>query len=255
MIARRFMAASTSTHWNAEPVPTKTEDLSPQGHDNPGQESADRNKAGDLMDGIYRHQRQIYDVTRKYYLLGRDRLIRELDVPAGGLVLELGCGTGRNLIKAAHQYPDAKFHGIDLSSEMLKTARAGIERSGLEDRILLACGDATAFDPQTLFGTKAYDRVFISYSLSMIPQWEAVIEAALAAVAGGGSLHVVDFGQQERLPTWFRRMLHAWLAKFHVTPRAELEAELASAASRHGGKLEFASIFADYTRIATIRLG
>ena len=30
-----------------------------------------------LMDGVYRHQRHIYDLTRKFYLLGRDRLIRD----------------------------------------------------------------------------------------------------------------------------------------------------------------------------------
>ena len=28
------------------------------------------------MDRIYRHQRHIYDLSRKFYLLGRDRLIR-----------------------------------------------------------------------------------------------------------------------------------------------------------------------------------
>ena len=53
---------------------------------------------GDLMDRLYRHQRHIYDLTRKYYLLGRDELIAELDPPPHGTVLEIGCGTGRNLL-------------------------------------------------------------------------------------------------------------------------------------------------------------
>lgn len=34
-----------------------------------------------LMDATYRHQRRIYDVTRRHFLLGRDRLIAELDPP------------------------------------------------------------------------------------------------------------------------------------------------------------------------------
>ena len=38
------------------------------------------------MDRIYRYQRYIYDLTRKYYLLGRDRLIAGLNVPEGGSV-------------------------------------------------------------------------------------------------------------------------------------------------------------------------
>ena len=40
------------------------------------------------MDAIYRTQRHFYDLTRKYYLLGRDRLIRRLDPPKGGSVIE-----------------------------------------------------------------------------------------------------------------------------------------------------------------------
>jgi len=57
------------------------------------------------MDAIYRYQRYIYDASRKYYLLGRDRLIGELAPPPGGSVLEIACGTGRNLVKAARRYP------------------------------------------------------------------------------------------------------------------------------------------------------
>ncbi len=59
----------------------------------------------ELMDRVYRHQRHVYDLTRKHYLLGRDHLIDRLEPPAGGHVLELGCGTGRNLIAAAKRYP------------------------------------------------------------------------------------------------------------------------------------------------------
>jgi S-adenosylmethionine-diacylgycerolhomoserine-N-methlytransferase len=53
------------------------------------------------MDAIYRGQRHIYDLTRRYYLLGRDMLIRDLAPPAGGSVLEVGCGKARNLIAVA----------------------------------------------------------------------------------------------------------------------------------------------------------
>ena len=84
------------------------------------------------MDAIYRYQRYIYDATRKYYLLGRDRLLDELEPPPGGSVLEIACGTGRNLIGAARRYPDARFYGFDISSAMLDTARAPIARGGLE---------------------------------------------------------------------------------------------------------------------------
>ena len=101
-----------------------------------------------LMDGVYRYQRHVYDLTRKYYLLGRDRLIERLDVPPGGTVLELGCGTGRNLARAARAYPDARFFGLDISAGMLETAAVAVRREGLSGRVALARGDASDFDAQ-----------------------------------------------------------------------------------------------------------
>ncbi|WP_333781826.1 class I SAM-dependent methyltransferase [Sphingomonas sp. CV7422] len=67
----------------------------------------ERDHAG-RMDRIYGGQRHIYDLTRKYYLFGRDRLIRQLDLGMGGTLIEIGCGTGRNLIRAARQWPAAR---------------------------------------------------------------------------------------------------------------------------------------------------
>ena len=79
------------------------------------------------MDSTYRVQRYFYDVTRKYYLLGRDRLLREMNVQPGETVLEVGCGTGRNLIILARRHPDARFFGLDASASMLETAEWKIE--------------------------------------------------------------------------------------------------------------------------------
>jgi S-adenosylmethionine-diacylgycerolhomoserine-N-methlytransferase len=144
-------------------------------------------------------------------------------------VLEIGCGTARNLMLAARHYPDARLFGIDISAEMLKSAEATISKNRIGDRVRLAQGDATRFDACNLFGVAQFDRVFFSYSLSMIPGWEAALDQAIQAVAPGGELHVVDFGQQAALPGWFGKALKAWLARFHVTPRANL----GDAMSRH----------------------
>lgn len=184
------------------------------------------------MDAIYRSQRHIYDLTRKYYLLGRDALIDGLAPPASGTVLEIGCGTGRNLICAARRWPAARFYGIDISAAMLATARANVARAGLSDRIAFAQGDATAFDAMALFGIAEFDRVFQSYTLSMIPDWRGALREGVAKLAPGGRLDVVDFGQQERLPRWFRALLFAWLGTFDVSPRADLFAVIDEIAPR-----------------------
>jgi S-adenosylmethionine-diacylgycerolhomoserine-N-methlytransferase len=185
------------------------------------------------MDHIYRYQRYIYDLTRKYYLLGRDRLIAGLDVPEGGSVLELGCGTGRNLVAAARRWPRAAFHGIDISAAMLDTAGRSLRRKGLGGHIRLAQGDATDFLRHQPFEREAFDRVFLSYTLSMIPGWQLALEEAVHALAPGGVLHIVDFGQQEHLPRAFRTLLFAWLGKFDVAPRGDLMPVLEELAERH----------------------
>jgi S-adenosylmethionine-diacylgycerolhomoserine-N-methlytransferase len=176
------------------------------------------------MDAIYKRQRHFYDLTRKYYLLGRDRLIAGLDLAECGSVIEIGCGTARNLIAIAQAWPAARLFGIDLSEAMLTTARANVARAGLSDRIMLAQGDATDFDACALFGETWFDRVVLSYTLSMIPDWRAAMlqAARLARMARGGRVEIVDFGQQERLPDVFRRGLFAWLDRFDVTPRGAL---------------------------------
>jgi S-adenosylmethionine-diacylgycerolhomoserine-N-methlytransferase len=207
----------------------------------------------ELMDRLYRRQRHVYDITRKYYLLGRDRLIRRLNPPAGSRVLEIGCGTARNLIVAARHYPDVRFFGIDISSEMLETARRLVERQGLGADIRLARADATAFDPALLFGVPGFSRIFVSYSLSMMPGWQSVLAQALGWLAPGGELHVVDFGSQERLPDWFRRGLREWLRLFHVTPREELERELTLLGLRTGALTLFERPFRGYAQYAICR--
>lgn len=182
--------------------------------------------ATSAMDAMYRYQRHIYDLTRKFYLLGRDGLIEKLDARPGTRVLEIGCGTGRNLITAAEAYPQARFFGVDVSHEMLASAEKSIAKAGLCERVQVAHADATNFDPAGLIGVSKFDRVFISYTLSMIPAWEGVLDSALSLLANGGQLHIVDFGGQERLPAWFRGLLRRWLAAFHVTPRDDMEARL-----------------------------
>lgn len=206
------------------------------------------------MNRMYRRQRHIYDGTRRYYLLGRDRLIANLGADAGADVLEIGCGTGRNLVHAARLHPDARFFGIDISTEMLTSAISAISRRDLTPRIRVAHGDGTAFNPQVLFGTPSFDRIMISYSLSMIPDWRRVLKAAAGRLKPGGSLHIVDFGNQERLPGIARTLLKRWLALFGVTPPDDLERELSVMVKTSNGDLAFDRPFRGYAQYAVLTL-
>ncbi|MFA6219163.1 MAG: class I SAM-dependent methyltransferase [Erythrobacter sp.] len=182
-----------------------------------------------LMDQVYRGQRHIYDLTRKYYLFGRDGLIAHLDAQPGASVLEIACGTGRNLAAIGSRWEGSELHGLDISEEMLKSARAT-----LGSRARLARGDACRFDPVALFGRETFERIVLSYSLSMIPDWEAALRQAAALVEPGGSLHIVDFGSLAGMPRPLASLLRRWLARFHVAPRSGLRERLSQLCDEEG---------------------
>lgn len=182
-----------------------------------------------LMDEVYRGQRHIYDLTRKYYLFGRDTLIAGLNAAPGMRVLEVACGTGRNLARIGKAWPGVRLFGLDISAEMLKSARAAL---GQEAR--LGEGDACSFDSPALLGEPAFERIVLSYSLSMIPEWERALDHAASLLAPGGTLHIVDFGDLRGGPAPLSRALRRWLAMFHVKPRDDMAAVAARIAAARG---------------------
>lgn len=200
---------------------------------------------GALMDQVYRRQRLFYDATRKFYLLGRDHLLRELDPAPDAAILEIACGTGRNLDRIDRLYPGRRLFGLDISSEMLRSARAK-----LGTRAQLVQGDACGFDPEAAFGLAKFDRIVMSYSLSMIPDWQAAMAEALRHLAPMGELHIVDFGDQTRMPSWFDKGLRSWLARFHVSPRDRLQSVLPT---NGAFAVSHRSLLRDYAQYACVR--
>ena len=173
-----------------------------------------------LMDRVYRRQRHIYDFTRKYYLFGRDRLIDGLALKPGARVLEVGCGTARNLVRIAKRHPDAKLFGLDASSQMLITAERVLEGAAVRAKLVQAY--AEDLSPSLFDETDLFDVILFSYSLSMIPDWRAALRAAIRALAPDGSLNIVDFGDLKGLGSLGESLLRGWLSLFHVAPREEL---------------------------------
>ncbi|MEZ5307369.1 MAG: class I SAM-dependent methyltransferase [Pyrinomonadaceae bacterium] len=203
------------------------------------------------MDRMYRHQRYFYDVTRRYYLLGRDQLIARFPDDKEFSVLEAGCGTGRNLALVAEKYPLAELYGLDASQEMLDSAQQKFSKKSLQDRIntKLALADEFAFD--TTFGLKyPFDIIYFSFSISMIPPWKASVDNALRNLKPGGILYFVDFYDQRDLPKPISRGLKWWLRQFHVVYPRELIPYLETLENEGLGVLAFESLFRSYSFIA-----
>ncbi len=215
------------------------------------------NQSGDhvqLMDSMYRMQRYFYDASRKFYLFGRDLLIKELPVKEGDDVLEVGCGTGRNLIMLAKRHPNATFWGVDASNEMLKTAFSKIHSKGLEQKIELRHGLAENLHHKEMFGNEdPFDVIFFSYSLSMIPGWTESVDIAFEQLKPGGWLYLVDFWNQEKLPGWFQTLLKTWLSLFHVKHDPKMIPYLEETAQKNNTELHLQSIMGQYAFLASMQ--
>nr|WP_250808179.1 class I SAM-dependent methyltransferase [Neorhizobium tomejilense] len=143
------------------------------------------------MDRKYGRVRHVYDLTRKYFLFGRDRALDAVKEAAPSSIVEIGCGTGRNIARLARDNPSASVFGVDISEQMLLTAKAKTSRF---TNVRLARADACALDTARLFGATNVDAVLMSFSLSMIPDRKAALGRAIKALARGGLLVIVDFG-------------------------------------------------------------
>lgn len=206
------------------------------------------------MNAVYRFQRHFYDATRKFFLFGRDALLAQMEIGIGESVLEIGCGTGRNLLKLSRLHPQARLFGLDASSEMLKTAGAKFDAHGIEKRIVLRQAIAEEFGTEKTFGlVEPFDVIFLSYTLSMIPDWQSAIDAALANLKQKGSLYIVDFGDGSGLPRWFNRLLAAWLTLFEVRFRPKLIDYLQNLERTGRGKLTVTNINRHYAFRAEFR--
>ncbi|GAB6038460.1 class I SAM-dependent methyltransferase [Fundidesulfovibrio butyratiphilus] len=205
------------------------------------------------MDRMYGPQRHIYDVTRRFYLLGRDALLEELPVRIGDAVLEVGCGTARNLLKLNAMRPGLTLCGLDASERMLATAQAKLKRAGTDGRIKLARKMGEDLDPLEDFSRRLpFDVVYFSYMLSMTGNWKEVLEAGWNALRVGGTLAVVDFWDQRGLPRWFAGMLSKWLELFGVRHRPELLEHLEAMHREGRAELRLDSVGRGYAYLAKL---
>ena len=208
----------------------------------------------DTMNRMYRFTRHVYDASRRYYLPGRDRLIEQIAREEEGAVLEIGCGTARNLIRLHKRAPHLDLYGLDAADVMLDTARRACERAGYTDRIRLAQGLAEALDPQAAFGrTQPFDAIFFSYALSMMPAWRRALAAAMAHLKPGGRLYVIDFWDQGGWPCWFGAFLRRWLAFFGVHFRPALHRHLRAMARTGQATVTIEPVARRYAYFAVVR--
>ena len=142
---------------------------------------------------IYSTFSAIYDRTFGAVFAGRiSRVLREMAIPVGSRVLEVGVGTGLSLAA----YPlDVDVVGVDLSPEMLQRAERKVEQAGW-DHISLEQGDA-----QNLrFEDEHFDYVTSFHVVSVVPDPAAMVREMVRVCRPGGHLVIINHFRSPRRP-------------------------------------------------------
>lgn len=149
----------------------------------------------------YRRWAPVYDLTFGSIAEAGRRHVAKIINRRKGTVLEVGVGTGLSL-------PCYDEHlsltGVDLSPDMLKKARARVERLKLANVSGLHEMDAGAL----AFPDESFDTVVAMYVITVVPDAERVMRELERVCATGGEVILVNhFSQEQGIRGLFERML------------------------------------------------
>ena len=174
------------------------------------------------MSRYYAWHSRIYDATRWAFLFDRDAILRDLHLQQGQTVVEVGCGTGRNLEGVARRVgPGGEIIAVDCARPMLDRCSDRMRKKGFTNVRII--DREYGYAPVT--GGSA-DVVLMSYSLSMIPAWDTALKCAFRELRPGGRIGVVDFCLED--PTTAAVAFARWMAANHVMLNRRYKATLSS---------------------------
>lgn len=153
----------------------------------------------------YRLHSSIYDATRWSFLFGREELLSHIpDLPPNPRIMEVGCGTGKNLELLQYLFPDGDIYGVDLSRDMLSKARQKTKNTGRVKLLNKVYGSDK-------IGTESFDLILLSYTLTMMgEQTEPILQQLSEDLSAKGYVAVVDFHNTPF--SWFKK----WMYRNHV---------------------------------------
>lgn len=185
-----------------------------------------RRRSGDhaaILDDFYGPQAHAYDRFREKLLPGRQTFMEALPLTPGARVIDFGAGTARHWHYVEDKLPTLdRVDLVDLCTPLLDIAR---KRFAHIPQVHTTLADATAWR-----AAEPADVIIFSYSLSMMPDWKAVLANAMAQLKPGGVLGMVDFctvsadppAPLRPLAPWTRWFWPRWFAHDGVWLRPEV---------------------------------
>ena len=177
----------------------------------------------DFVAGVYEKLASIYDIVFGPTLhAGRLQALKRMAIAPGDRVLEVGVGTGINLML----YPrDCKVTGVDLSDSMLERAHERVAKNGLRDVRLLQM-DASALT----FPDESFDIVYAPYLVSVVPDPVTVaLEMRRVCRPGGRVIILNHFRSSNPIVSWAERSISPLTVHIGFKSDLDLPAFLAQA--------------------------
>jgi SAM-dependent methyltransferase len=153
---------------------------------------------------LYRRRAANYNVSANlYYLIGfrearcRKQAVLALGLKRGDTAVEVGCGTGLNFRYLLESIGETgRLIGVDLTDAMLEKAGERVRRNGWRNVELVEADAATYAFPAGIQG------ILSTFALTLVPEYEQVIDHSARALAAGGRFAIADFKKPEGWPQW-----------------------------------------------------
>ncbi|KHO49657.1 MAG: ubiquinone/menaquinone biosynthesis methyltransferase [archaeon GW2011_AR9] len=144
---------------------------------------------------LYRRRAKNYDVTANlYYAIGfreqayRIKTVQALELRQGDTVLELCCGTGLNFsLLEAKIGPKGRIIGVDITDAMLEQAQERVKQQRWQN-VELIQHDVNRYEIPA-----GIDGALSTFALTLVPEYDAVIEHTYHALRPGGKFALLDF--------------------------------------------------------------
>lgn len=135
-----------------------------------------------------------YDLMNELASLGQVRLWRasaagEIELPADGLVLDIGAGTGEMARLLAKKAPQAKVIGLDFSEGMLRVGKGRLARCGLDPQVELVLGDGAKLP----FPEGCFQRLSDAFLLRNVADLRETLAEMYRVLVPGGRAVSLEF--------------------------------------------------------------
>ncbi len=140
--------------------------------------------------GMFARIARRYDLMNTLMSFGMDRRWRRrvmelAGVPAGGLMLDVGAGTGKIAREAARAYPGARIVAADFTPEMM-----AVGREGSPANVVWVLADAMSLP----FRDRTFDAVTSGFLVRNVRDMPGVLAEQLRVLRPGGRVVCLDAG-------------------------------------------------------------